>query len=85
MTHLALIQHAIAAPTDAPFAAQRDAIHARVTVLVEAAAASGATLVCLQEAWPMPFAFCTREKHWCAAGARVRARAAQHCGADATC
>ncbi len=52
------------APTDAPFAAQRAAIHARVASLLDAAGAAGATLVCLQEAWHMPFAFCTREKHW---------------------
>ena len=29
-------------------------------------AAAGANIVCLQEAWTMPFAFCTREKQpWC--------------------
>ncbi|KAJ6741068.1 hypothetical protein OIU79_001069 [Salix purpurea] len=27
--------------------------------------ASGVNILCLQEAWMMPFAFCTREKRWC--------------------
>jgi len=31
--------------------------------MIEAAARAGANIVCLQEAWTMPFAFCTREKH----------------------
>lgn len=30
----------------------------------DAAGAAGAKIVCLQEAWHMPFAFCTREKQW---------------------
>lgn len=63
---VALIQHGIVLPTDAPFAEQRAAIHARVSALLDAAGAAGADVVCLQEAWHLPFAFCTREKHWCA-------------------
>ena len=66
LTRLALIQNGIVAPTDAPYAEQRAAIHARVSALLDAAGEAGATLVCLQEAWHMPFAFCTREKAWCA-------------------
>ncbi|KAJ4952344.1 hypothetical protein NE237_029176 [Protea cynaroides] len=27
--------------------------------------ASGVNILCLQEAWTMPFGFCTREKSWC--------------------
>ncbi|CAB4320221.1 unnamed protein product [Prunus armeniaca] len=27
--------------------------------------AAGVNVLCLQEAWTMPFAFCTREKRWC--------------------
>ena len=65
VTRLALIQNAVVAPCTAPFAEQRAAIHARVGSLLDAAGAAGATLVCLQEAWHMPFAFCTREKHYC--------------------
>ncbi len=40
------------------------AIYRRVTQIVEAAGSAGVNILCLQEAWPMPFAFCTREKHW---------------------
>ena len=59
------MQHRIQASTSAPFAAQLEAIHARVALLLDAAAGAGAQVVCLQEAWHMPFAFCTREKKWC--------------------
>jgi len=31
--------------------------------MVEAAGKAGVNILCLQEAWTMPFAFCTREKH----------------------
>ena len=30
--------------------------------MIEAAASAGVNVLCLQEAWTMPFAFCTREK-----------------------
>ncbi|KAK5980640.1 hypothetical protein GCK32_014851 [Trichostrongylus colubriformis] len=30
--------------------------------MIEAAALAGANIVCLQETWMMPFAFCTRER-----------------------
>lgn len=29
------------------------------------AGAAGVQVACLQEAWHMPFAFCTREREWC--------------------
>lgn len=32
--------------------------------LVDAAGAAGVNVLCLQEAWHMPFAFCTRERAW---------------------
>lgn len=65
VTRIGLIQNAIALPTTAPFADQRAAIHAKVGRLAEVAAAAGVQVLCLQEAWPMPFAFCTRERSWC--------------------
>ena len=61
---VALLQNAIVLPTTDPFAHQKEAIHALVGKMIEAAAADGANIVCLQEAWNMPFAFATREKHW---------------------
>ena len=30
--------------------------------MIDAAGAAGVNVLCLQEAWTMPFAFCTREK-----------------------
>ncbi|KAI1719976.1 carbon-nitrogen hydrolase domain-containing protein [Ditylenchus destructor] len=59
---VAAIQNQIVLPTTAPVCEQRHAIHDRVGTLIEAAAQGGAQIVCLQEAWTMPFAFCTRER-----------------------
>ncbi|XP_040011513.1 beta-ureidopropionase isoform X1 [Xiphias gladius] len=57
-----LIQHRIVLPTDAPIHDQITAMHSRVGELVEVAAMCGVNIVCFQETWTMPFAFCTREK-----------------------
>ncbi|XP_014367467.2 beta-ureidopropionase [Papilio machaon] len=61
-----LIQHSIAIPTDKPIIEQRTAIFEKVKKIIEIAADEGVNVLCLQEAWSMPFAFCTREKQpWC--------------------
>jgi len=57
------IQTQIVEPTDAPVERQFDAICARTEKIVHAAGATGVNVLGLQEAWTMPFAFCTREKH----------------------
>lgn len=57
------IQTRIVEPTTAPVEAQYQAICARTEQLVHAAGAMGCNVLGLQEAWTMPFAFCTREKH----------------------
>lgn len=62
LVKVAAIQNQIVEPTDSPVVKQRDAIHKRVTELIEAAARGGANIVCMQECWTMPFAFCTRER-----------------------
>jgi beta-ureidopropionase len=49
-------------PTDAPVLAQIEALHKRIGEMIETAAAMGVNIICMQEAWTMPFAFCTREK-----------------------
>ena len=59
---IGLIQNRIHESTSAPIAAQFDAIYARIETMIEAAASAGVNVLCLQEAWTMPFAFCTREK-----------------------
>jgi len=60
---IALIQNRIVLPTDAPIQEQIAALHKRIGAIIENAGKAGANIVCLQEAWTMPFAFCTREKH----------------------
>lgn len=61
-----LIQNSIAAPTTAPLFEQYKAIEAKIAELIDAAGSMGVNILCLQEAWTMPFAFCTREKAtWC--------------------
>lgn len=61
-----LIQHSIAIPTDRSIVEQRQAIFEKVQKILECAAGEDVNIVCLQEAWSMPFAFCTREKQpWC--------------------
>ncbi|XP_028680744.1 beta-ureidopropionase [Erpetoichthys calabaricus] len=57
-----LIQNQIVLPTDAPVRDQIVALHKRIEEIVEVAAMCGVNIVCFQEAWTMPFAFCTREK-----------------------
>ncbi len=62
-----LIQNSITSvPTSAPVLEQYKAIEAKIEKLVIAAGEMGVNVLCLQEAWTMPFAFCTREKDfWC--------------------
>ena len=66
LVRIGAIQNKIVAPTNAPVVQQREAIHNRVGKLIDAAGRLGVSVLCLQEAWHMPFAFCTREKQpWC--------------------
>lgn len=55
-------QNAILKPTTDPIEEQRQSLEDRHDQFVEAAAAAGCNVLCFQEAWTMPFAFCTREK-----------------------
>jgi beta-ureidopropionase len=57
------IQNSIGAATSEPFDKQWEAIRDKVGKLIDAAGKSGVNILCLQEAWHMPFAFCTREKY----------------------
>uniref|UniRef100_A0AAF5D6K6 Beta-ureidopropionase n=1 Tax=Strongyloides stercoralis TaxID=6248 RepID=A0AAF5D6K6_STRER len=59
---IAAIQNAIVEPTTSPINIQREALHNRVGLMIELAAQAGANIIGLQEAWTMPFAFCTRER-----------------------
>ena len=62
IVRIGAIQNKIVLPTTEPVYRQRDAIFKRVEQMIKAAALCGVNIVCLQEAWTMPFAFCTREK-----------------------
>ena len=59
---IGVIQNKVIRPTTDPVVDQYEAIADRVEVMLEAAGKLGVNVVCLQEAWTMPFAFCTREK-----------------------
>jgi beta-ureidopropionase len=59
---IGVIQTQIVEPTDAPVEAQYQAIARRTGEIIEAAGRMGVNVLGLQEAWTMPFAFCTREK-----------------------
>eukprot|EP00128_Syssomonas_multiformis_P000349 Colp12_sorted_trinity150504_noHs@16762 len=62
LVRVGLIQNKIVLPTNAPVLDQIEAIHKRIATMLEAAHECGVNIVCFQEAWTMPFAFCTREK-----------------------
>ena len=59
---IALVQNKVVLPTDAPILEQVEANHRRVGELIETAGQAGANIVCLQEAWTMPYGLCTRER-----------------------
>ncbi|KAH8407703.1 hypothetical protein KR222_011044 [Zaprionus bogoriensis] len=66
LVRVGAIQNSIALPTTAPIEQQREGIWNKLKVMIKAAAEAGCNIVCTQEAWTMPFAFCTREKFpWC--------------------
>ncbi|RMC06004.1 hypothetical protein DUI87_17549 [Hirundo rustica rustica] len=62
IVRVGLIQNKIPLPTDTAVAVQVAALHRRIEEIVGVAAVCGVNIVCFQEAWTMPFAFCTREK-----------------------
>ncbi|XP_045450336.1 beta-ureidopropionase-like [Melitaea cinxia] len=61
-----IIQHSIGVSTDRPINEQKNAILAKVKKIIDVAGQEGVNILCFQELWNMPFAFCTREKMpWC--------------------
>lgn len=64
IVRVGLIQNSIGLRTTEPFLDQKRAIFQKVVPIIEAAGVSGVNVICLQEAWMMPFGFCTREKRW---------------------
>ncbi len=62
---LGLVQNSIDVPTTEPFKDQKQSLIDKIERIGDLAGQSGVQILCLQEAWNMPFAFCTREKRWC--------------------
>lgn len=62
IVRLGAIQMQIQRPTSDPVEDQFQALVARTEVMIHAAGQCGVNVLGLQEAWTMPFAFCTREK-----------------------
>ncbi|KAK0165361.1 hypothetical protein PV328_003879 [Microctonus aethiopoides] len=58
-----LIQHSIALPTTCSIVDQKQGIYNKIANYIKIAADNNVNILCLQEAWTMPFAFCTREKY----------------------
>lgn len=59
---IGLIQHAIVLPTNKPINEQKAAIFEKVGKIIQIAGSEGVQVLCLQEAWYMPFFLCTRER-----------------------
>ncbi|XP_057992896.1 beta-ureidopropionase-like [Hevea brasiliensis] len=77
VVRVGLIQNSIARPTIASFLDQKRAIFQKLKPMIDVAGSSGVNILCLQEAWMMPFAFCTREKRWCEFAEPVDGESAQ--------
>lgn len=66
IVRVGIIQNSIATATNKPLTEQRQGIFDKISKIIHAAAGEDVNIVCLQEAWSMPFIFCTREKQpWC--------------------
>ncbi|EGG24309.1 beta-alanine synthase [Cavenderia fasciculata] len=63
IVRIGIIQNSIGAPTNAPIHDQYMAIQNKIEKMIDAAGAMGVNVLCLQETWHMPFAFCTRERY----------------------
>lgn len=60
---IGLVQNSIVSPTTDSILSQYLAIQNKIEKIIDAAGAMGVNVLCLQETWMMPFAFCTREKY----------------------
>ncbi|VDL89104.1 unnamed protein product [Schistocephalus solidus] len=66
LVRIGAIQHIMPLPPTAKVQDQISAVHKKIGDLIDAAAQCGVNVLCFQEAWTMPFAFCTRERiPWC--------------------
>jgi len=63
IVRVAVIQNSIVKPTTDPLEEQYSALEEKIEKMIDAAAAMGSNVVCLQEAWTGAFFFCTRERY----------------------
>ena len=63
VVRIGVIQNRIVASTSEPVEVQFEALVQRTETIIHAAGKLGVNVLGLQEAWTMPFAFCTREQH----------------------
>ncbi|XP_015795754.1 beta-ureidopropionase [Tetranychus urticae] len=62
LVRVAVVQNAIPLSPSDPVDKQRSALHDRISSITALASKAGANIICFQETWHMPFAFCTRER-----------------------
>ncbi|ENN77619.1 hypothetical protein D910_07597 [Dendroctonus ponderosae] len=66
LVRVGLFQHQIPLPAPSKVQDMKEAMFKMAREALDAAAAMNVNVFCFQEAWNMPFAFCTREKYpWC--------------------
>ncbi|XP_044261408.1 beta-ureidopropionase [Tribolium madens] len=66
IVRVGIFQHKLPLPPNTPIKEMRDGLFKLAEKAIETAAQGGVNVFCFQEAWNMPFAFCTREKKpWC--------------------
>lgn len=66
VVRVGLVQNSVDCDTSLPVLEQYKHIEGKIEKIIAAAGAANVNVLCLQEAWTMPFAFCTREKKfWC--------------------
>lgn len=66
LVRVGIFQHKTPLPPSTPILQQRNALYKLAKETIEVAAKGQVNIFCFQEAWNMPFAFCTREKQtWC--------------------
>lgn len=63
VVRIGAIQNQIVVPTDRPIEEQFLALRDRIGAIARVAGEMGVNILALQEAWTMPFAFATRERH----------------------
>ena len=62
IVRVGVIQHQVKVDTSLPVLAQYEWIEKKIGKIIDIAGKAGVNVLCLQEAWTMPFAFCPPDK-----------------------